>query len=292
MSTSPADRPAPSSPPEITDLPGGIRGTDPEAPQRYTAEDVAAATALLETAAGQEPELAWAATDEQLAALDGYERRQFVAMPWLDEHPGQRRSAAVVALRALLADERVAQRGEGTEGDAHWWAAPEIIGCLLLRRTAAQFTTAERTVQTPQGPQVHRLHCYVHETAVLEEEVAASGIHRFTALTPAQAAARLAALMNPLGEDGREGAPVHLHASELAAHPLAHRLADTRALTVLTRVRTADGSVQQLHVHATGEGVLTMEALDPGAEDPRLEFRPVDAAELRALAAVLVGRAG
>src|SRR5699024_1612764 len=115
----------------IPDLPAGIGGTDPTAPLQYTAEDVAAARDLLERvrrgeatgpdgmprpsgppaaiqpdpsvsqddvgrpdpSAAPEPAPVVTLSDEQIAALDGYERRQFVALPWLDAHPEQRRVA-------------------------------------------------------------------------------------------------------------------------------------------------------------------------------------------------------
>ena len=285
--------PAPELPGEVPDLPAGIGGLDPETPLQYTREDLDAATALLERAgterAGTEdPELIVSLTDEQIAALDGYARRQFIAAPWLEQHPQQRRFAAGVALRGLIAAEQVRRRTDEATGAQHWRAVPEISGCLVLRRTAQQFTTAERTVQTAQGPQVYRLHYFAHPGGVLEEEVTAAGIHRFTALAPVQASARLAAFLDPLGVPTRAGEPVRVRTSALPAHPLAERLAATRALSVLTRVRTADGEVQQLSAYATAEGVLTMEALDPGTEDPELEIRGVDAAELHALASVLV----
>lgn len=288
-----AAAPAAESPGEVPDLPAGIGGLDPETPLQYTREDLDAATALLERAgtgrAGTEnPELIVSLTDEQIAALDGYARRQFIAAPWLEQHPQQRRFAAGVALRGLIAAEQVRRRTDEATGAQHWRAVPEISGCLVLRRTAQQFTTAERTVQTAQGPQVHRLHYFAHPGGVLEEEVTAAGIHRFTALAPVQASARLAAFLDPLGVPTRAGEPVRVRTSALPAHPLAEHLAATRALSVLTRVRTADGEVQQLSAYATAEGVLTMEALDPGTEDPELEIRGVDAAELHALASVLV----
>ena len=322
----------------IPDLPAGIGGTDPTAPLQYTAEDVAAARDLLERArrgeatgadvaprpsgphaaiqpdpsvsqddgawpdpsAAQEPAPVVTLSDEQIAALDGYERRQFVALPWLDAHPEQRRVAAAVALRGMIAGGQVLTRTARHEEGPRWRAVPEISGCLVLRRTAESFTTAERTVRTEAGPQVHRLHCYSHPGGVLEEETTADGLHRFTVLRAEEATVRLAAFLDPAGladpaADAASdvgGASVHVRGSELPAHPLAAQLAATRALTVLTRVRTADGTVQQLSAYATADGMLTMEALDPGAEDPRLEFRRVGPASLRALATVLVSGQG
>ena len=311
MSATPATS-APAVRGEIPDLPAGIGGTDPAAPLQYTPEDVAAARDLLgrarvenapapdDPSAAEVPAPIVTLSDEQIAAVDGYERRQFVALPWLEQHPEQRRTAAAVALRGMIASgqvlTRTARHGEGPR----WRARPEITGCLVLRRTAESFTTAERTVRTEAGPQVHRLHCYSHPGGVLEEETTADGLHRFTVLRAEEATVRLAAFLDPAGladpaaDDASDigGGSVHLRGSELPAHPLAAQLAATRALTVLTRVRTADGTVQQLSAYATADGMLTMEALDPGAEDPRLEFRGVGPASLRALATVLVSGQG
>ncbi|AXK46358.1 hypothetical protein [Brachybacterium saurashtrense] len=293
--SSPAPAPDPRA--DCPDLPAGISGTDPGQPLHYTPEDVAAARALLDRVRGGDgPEEAAPVvvlSDEQISALDGYARRQFVARPWaerhLDQDPDRQRLAAAVALRGMLAAGQVlARTGPGGEGP-RWRAVPEISGCLVLRRTAESFTTAERTVQTGDGPQVHRLHCFTHPGGVLEEEVTADGLHRFTVLTPASAAARLAAFLDPAEVAGAEGDPVRVRSSALPEHPFAARLAQTRALTVLTLVRTGDGSVQQLSAYATADGVLTMEALDPAAADPPLEIRAVDGASLRALATVLVG---
>ena len=311
MSATPATS-APAVRGEIPDLPAGIGGTDPAAPLQYTPEDVAAARDLLgrarvenapapdDPSAAEVPAPIVTLSDEQIAALDGYERRQFVALPWLDAHPEQRRVAAAVALRGMIAGGQVLTRTARHEEGPRWRAVPEISGCLVLRRTAESFTTAERTVRTEAGPQVHRLHCYSHPGGVLEEETTADGLHRFTVLRAEEATVRLAAFLDPAGladpaadaESDTGGGSVHVRGSELPAHPLAAQLAATRALTVLTRVRTADGTVQQLSAYATAGGMLTMEALDPGAEDPRLEFRGVGPASLRALATVLVSGQG
>jgi hypothetical protein len=314
----PSPDPAPATEGEIPDLPAGIGGTDPERPLQYTPEDVAAARDLLgrvrgedsaaprsasaphdasaprdgsaphDPSAAEEPAPVVTLSDEQIAALDGYERRQFVASPWLEQRPEQRRLAAAVALRGMIAAGQVLTRTAGRGEGPRWRAVPEISGCLVLRRTAESFTTAERTVRTEAGPRVHRLHLFTHGGGVLEEEVSAEGMHRFTVLAPEQAADRLTAFLDPAGTAHADGEPVQLRSSELPAHPLAARLAATRALTVLTVVRTTGGTVQQLSAYATADGMLTMEALDPDTEDPRLEFRPVDRTSLHALATVLV----
>ncbi|MEJ6541703.1 hypothetical protein PQI65_00605 [Brachybacterium paraconglomeratum] len=295
--TGPDGLPRPSGPPAAVRPDPSVSQDDVVQPDPPSAQDDGGRT---DPSAAQEPVPVVTLSDEQIAALDGYERRQFVALPWLDAHPEQRRVAAAVALRGMIAGGQVLIRTARHEEGPRWRAVPEISGCLVLRRTAESFTTAERTVRTEAGPQVHRLHCYSQPGGVLEEETTADGLHRFTMLDPAEAAARLAAFLDPAGladpaadaESDTDGGSVHVRGSELPAHPLAAQLAATRALTVLTRVRTADGTVQQVSAYATADGMLTMEALDPGVEDPRLEFRRVGSASLRALATVLVSGQG
>ena len=295
--TGPDGMPRPSGPPAVVHTDPSVSQDDGARPDPPAAQDDGARP---DPSAAQEPAPVVTLSDEQIAALDGYERRQFVALPWLDAHPEQRRVAAAVALRGMIAGGQVLTRTARHEEGPRWRAVPEISGCLVLRRTAESFTTAERTVRTEAGPQVHRLHCYSHPGGVLEEETTADGLHRFTVLPADEAAVRLAAFLDPAGladpaadvASDAGGGGVHVRGSELPAHPLAAQLAATRALTVLTRVRTADGTVQQLSAYATADGMLTMEALDPGAEDPRLEFRGVGPASLRALATVLVSGQG
>lgn len=267
-------------------------------PVPYTSEDVAAAAEVLRGATGDEPELLLVLTDEQIAGLDGEDRPQFVAEPWLAERPEQREAAAEVALRALLAAERIHEVLDPATGHRRWQAEPTITGCLLLRRTAPAFTTAERTVQTPQGPEVQRLHHYVHPDGVLEEEITPSGLHRFTPLRAEQAAARLAVIVDREGvagtsphgtsPDGTAESAV-VRGSELAAgHPLAARLAAARALVVLTAVRADDGAVRQVSVAAAEDEVLLMEAQGPAAADPPLRVRTLDADQVRDLAVELL----
>lgn len=265
-------------------------------------EDVEAAAAVLRGAGDGEPGLLLTLTDEQIAGLDGTGRAQFVAEPWLAEHAPAERSeqrelVARAGVRALLAAERIYEVIDPATGRPRLQAEPAIAGYLLLRRTAPTFTTAERTVQSDHGPEVHRLHHYVHPDGVLEEEVTPSGLHRFTPLREEQAAARLAVVLDREGAAGRgggAGAPedqVLVRESELAGgHPLAARLAAARALVVLTKVRADDGAVRQVSVAAGGDEVLLMEAQDPTAPDPPLQARPLDADQVRALAVeVLTG---
>lgn len=272
-------------------------------PVPYTREDVAAAAGVLRGTTDGDPELLLVLTDEQIAGLDGEGRPQFAAEPWLAQRPEQREAAAEVALRGLLAAERIHEVLDPATRQRRWQAEPTITGCLLLRRTAPTFTTAERTVQTPQGPEVQRLHHYVHEDGVLEEEVTPSGLHRFTPLRAEQAAARLAVVVDRDGvagaagpssdgtSRGRTAESAVVRGSELAAgHPIAARLAAARALVVLTAVRADDGAVRQVSVAAAEDEVLLMEAEGPATEDPPLRVRTLDAGQVRDLAVELLSR--
>lgn len=273
----------------IPDLPAGIgASTGPDAPLRYTQRDLSAADAVLERAAAGVAAPLLSLTDEQLIGLDGYERVQFTALPWLEDHPGQARFAAAVGLRTLIATGQVGLVDDGM-GRRQWAAAGDLGGILVLRRTAPAFLTAERTVQTTVGPQIHRLHYYVHTGGVLEEEVTAFGVHHFTALGAHQVPDRAAVLLDQAGVASTAQEPITVAASQLAQGELAQRLADARALSVLTLVRTADDTLHQVSVYATGSEVLTIRAVDPVARGEQLRIEAVDGAGLRALVAGLLG---
>src|SRR5699024_8479746 len=197
------------------------------------------------------------------------------------------RFAAAVGLRTLMATGQVGLVADEETGRQQWAASEDLGGVLVLRRTAGLFLTAERTVQTAAGPQSHRLHHYVRSEGVLEEDVTAFGVHHFTPLRAEQAPDRMLVLLDEAGAAAESEDPVTVRTSHLAEGPLAQRLADTRALSVLTAVRTADDTVRQVSVYATGSEVLTVEAVDPGAEDPQLQVRAVDAAQLRHLVSEL-----
>ena len=268
-----------AQPTDLPDLPAGIASTgDPEAPLEVTAADVRAAQDLLSRAGEEPPAAVLTLTDEQILAVDGWQRPQFAAMPFAQAHPEQRALAAGIALRTLVAAGLVTTT---TDARPRWLAAPVLAACLLLRRSAAVFTTLERT-----AAQVTRVHCCVHPAGVLEEEVTPAGLHRFTVLSPQQAAARLAVLLDPEGVAGEAGEPVTVATSALeGGHPLAPRIAATRSHSVLTSVNTADDTLTQITVLATDAEVLSLEALDGGADDPPLRQRALDPALVRALAA-------
>lgn len=287
--SAPADPPLAIIPGQVPDLPAGLgEASDPEAPLPFAREDVLAAEELL-TSTDDRPEPVLVLTDEQLVALEGHARRQHTATPWIREHSEQRTLLAGSALRGLLADGRVRRVREDATGRVLWQAEPQLAACLVLRRTAPRFTTAERTRETTAGVEVDRVHHYAHAGGVLEEEVTAEGMHRFTVLRTEQVPERLLRLWDPEGVAGPTGDAVVLRISALDSSPLAAALAGTRAMTLVTVAAAAEDAVHQASLYATGQEVLVMEVLDPAADDPHLEFRRVDAVDLRALAAVLVG---
>ena len=280
----------------VPDLPAGIgSAAGSDAPVRYTQRDVAGARAVLAQARAEQPARLLSLTDEQLLGLDGYARPRFAATPWLEDHPEpeRQRFAASVALRTLIAAEQVGLVADAETGRQQWSAAGDLSGVLVLRRTAQTFLTGERTVHTLAGPQSHRLHYYLHPDGALEEEVTAFGVHHFTPVPIDRVPQRMTVLLDPDGiaaapaqEDGGAdgGAPaVTVTTSALPTSPVGARLAETRAASVLTAVRTADSAVRQVSVYVTDDEVLVIEPLDPAQEDPELRIRAVDREALHRL---------
>ena len=273
------------------DFPAGIGHADgPDEPIRYTEYDVASALAVLRRADEGEPETLLSLTDEQIAGADGYLRRQLAALPWLHEQPDQLPFAAGVGLRTLIAACQVAPVTVEGSDEVVWTAVPELDGCLVLRRTADLFASVERTVQGAHGRQVHRLYYYVHEEGVLEEEVSASGIHHFTPLRREQVPARMLTLIDQDQVVSDSGDPVTVRASALTAgHEFAPRIADARAVSVLTSVRTGSDEARQVSIYASTSEVIAMEATDAESEDPEVRLRAVDAEELQELVCLFIG---
>lgn len=279
---------------------------EPDEAPEFTAGSLDSAAAVLRRATGDTdpaPAPILSLTDEQLVGMAGDRSDQLTALPWLAEHAGdgqdvgRREFAAGIGLRSLVASGQVRivtdSPGQGTGTGSRWEAAPELDGCLVLRRTATAVTSLERTMNTAAGPQVNRLYCYVHPSGVLEEEVTASGIHRFTPLRPGQARERIAAMVDPAGVSGGSAPSAGTTASaagdgqEPAAEDIARRLAGTLAMSVITVVRTGGDGVRQLSLAATDQELLRID----GAGD-QLHLTALDAEALRALSAGLIALDG
>ncbi|GAA1733056.1 hypothetical protein [Brachybacterium phenoliresistens] len=281
--------PAPASP----EFPYGVgRSEDADAPIAYTTYDAACALALLQRIEdGDEPQDIITLSDEQIVGVDGHLRRQLTALPWLELHEQDRAVAATAGLRSLLASGQVALGQDLDTGERRWLVDPAINGCSVLRRTADVLCSAERQVQGEAGPQTHRLYYYVHREGILEEEVTASGMHVFRVLRPEAVPARMITLVDQDAAAGESGEPTLLEEGDLApGGRFAQRLADARAITILSALDTRTDDVKQLTVYATTTEVLAQQAEDLESETPRLTLKPVSREELTDLAAWFVRR--
>ncbi|WP_051299678.1 hypothetical protein [Arthrobacter castelli] len=198
-------------------------------PIEWTERDVEAANGVL-ALSGNEDQGLPTLTDEEIVALDGIERDQIVALPFLDEHKDNIQLAGNVALRSLLVKGLafpVTQEGDTEPTRLN--ANESITGVITLRRTGQRLITAERTT----GNGKYWLYGYVHADVILEEEVNDSGIHAFSVYPVEEFAGRLALLADPAEQADEDGDPRELTQQEFEEQA-SDLLADTRAVTVVT----------------------------------------------------------
>lgn len=216
-------------------------------------------------------------TDEELVALDGVDREQFVALPFLEKHEDQKYLAATVALRSLMS------KGiafpvveEGYNEPTRLNATERVTGIMTLRRTASRIVTGQRTSQVGR----HWLFAYIHDEIVLEEEVNDGGVHAFVVYPLARLAERLAVLGDPENSAAADGEPVVLPQGEFekTGAPL---LAQSRAVTVYTGASGGPETFTNLTVYTAPSAVKTLAAAETeGSVD--FTITDVSASSLRA----------
>src|SRR5699024_5590862 len=140
-----------------------------------------------------------------------------------------------------------------------------IAGLLMLRTTASAVVHITRRV----SEQTTRLVLHLEaDGGVLEEFVSADGFHRFSVPTPAAAVERMARYIDPHEVAGTEsGEPVTAPIAELdaAEGEIGERLADTRALSVLTAVSATEAS--QTTLFATSDALFAMDTPEEGESE-------------------------
>ena len=281
-----------TAPDDQQEFPYGVgRSSAPDAPIEYTRYDVASALAVLQRSQDSEdPQDLVSLSDEQVLGLDGHLRTQPVALPWAEEHEEQRALLATAGVRSLLAAGSVAVGEDEETGERRWIVDPAIDGVLVLRRTARLIASAECQVRSEDaGVQTHRLYYFVHPEGVLEEEVTTSGLHHFRALRQEAVAARVAHLvdMDQVASAATD-AVVLTEADLREGAPMAERLADARAITILSSLSTRSDAVKQLMLYATSTEVLAQQADDPDAEVPEISVKGISREELLAVAGWVV----
>jgi hypothetical protein len=195
----------------------------------WSEHDVACAQAVLRHAPGDEfglPTL----TDEEIVGLDGIERPQVVALPWLEQHAEHKELACNVALRTLLSKGLaypVVHEGQRTPSGLA--AREDITGIMALRRLGQRIITAELTRDSGQV----WLYGYVHQDQVLEELVDPSGTHSFTVTPLDQFADRVLQLADAANLPSEDGEQLTLRVPEFEARA-PELLAGTLGVTVVT----------------------------------------------------------
>lgn len=275
--------------------------TDPSAPpqdgERRPFDDRSLASAVGVLDLGRE-ELADVAalTDEELLALDGTEAAQVAALPYLDAHPVDaetRTAIARTAMRSLMTRRLVV-----SEVDAAGYeerpladdkllavtAEPRITGALVLRRTSRELVWFEREV----SDQTHRLYYYPHDAGVvLEEEVTADGVHIFSVMPERLVPTRVRHLVDQFEIAGEDGVPRTISLADVETDPdLAPRIADTRALTVGTRISRVDDVAERAVFHQTSTEVI---AAQVSADATEVAFVAVSGPTIEGLVQELLG---
>lgn len=147
---------------------------------QFSADDVQAAQATLAQARDGEVAPIVILTDEEVTILDGVAQEQLVPTPWMDaQGDADRTLMGKVALRSMLSRELVLPV-DTDDGSIKIKAHPGITGPLVLRRTAQEILSVERTSSNGKD----WLFAYVHiedgRSTVLEEEITGSGHHAFS----------------------------------------------------------------------------------------------------------------
>ncbi|WP_277208427.1 hypothetical protein [Isoptericola croceus] len=260
-------------------------------PMRFSPDDVAAARKTLEQARAGEAVPIVILTDEEVVILDGLEHDQLVPTPWLEAQEGADRSlVGRVALRSLLAREMVLPASV-TDGSVRITAHPGITGPLVLRRTAQEILSAERT--TSGGK--HWAFAYVHDEdgskVVLEEEISDSGHHAFSVYPFDHLGERWEAFLDPTGVAVMGGKATTIPADALPTQaPELPQLKDAVAVSVVSAVRKGQDFLVNASVYAGPHGVhvLRGEGRDAAGGPASYVLQEVGPRGLRALPEELV----
>lgn len=195
-------------------------------------------------------------TDEEIVALDGIDRDQFVALPFLEKHEENKYLAATVALRSLISKGIAFPVIEkGNEEPTRLNATEHVTGIMTLRRTAQRIVTGQRTSDVGR----HWLFTYVHDDVVLEEEVNDGGIHAFVVYPADRLAHRLSVLGDPRNVAGSDGEPTVLNQAEFEDRGVS-LLSESRAVTIYTGASGGPETFTNLTVYTGADSVQVLSA--------------------------------
>ncbi|MEU2199801.1 hypothetical protein [Isoptericola sp. NPDC019482] len=265
--------------------------TEPKV-MRFSEEDRAAARTTLEQARAGEVVPIVILTDEEVTILDGLEHEQLVPTPWLDAQTGADRSlVGRVALRSLLARELVVEAGAPSGGTVAITAHPGITGPLVLRRSAREIVSVERTSSSGK----HWVFAYVHHegggAVVLEEEIVAAGQHAFSVYPLEVLGERLEKFLDPTGAAGSGGEARTYDAPSLERQAAGlPALSEAVAVSIVSGVRRGRDELLSASVYSGPRGVHVLRGSRHGQDGEPVEYslQEVDSRALRALPAEMV----
>lgn len=257
-------------------------------PSLITERDAAGAYELL-ASASDEPTVLAVLTDEELLALEGLEGAELAGSPFLESSDFDREQAAGVAARSLIARGLVVLEDSEQETEGEDLASEQpsaraaqldrsLAGVLTLRSSPLAVLNLTRQV----ADQTTALMIYVFPRGgVLEELVTADGFHHFSVPTRQATPGRLARYADQAQVAGdQDSQTVTATAAQLDGDgPLAQRLRDTRALTVITSASSAGST--QVSVMATSEAVFAMNT--PSSPEQEVTVRELSSSSLQDL---------
>lgn len=243
-----------------------------EKPIEWTQRDIDCAKAVLADPGNAELGLP-TLTDEEIVALDGLERSQAAATPWLDQHGGQKELACNVALRSLLSKGLAFPlAGSGGSAPSGLLATDEITGILTLRRLGERVVTAELTKDQDRV----WLYGYIHAGQVLEELVDTAGAHSFTVVDRQDFPDRIMTLANAANAASADGEAVSLTAEAFEKYA-GEKLKDALGVTTITAVSLDPATFRNYALYTQGEQLHGMTAREDNGK-PLLELAPVSRA--------------
>jgi hypothetical protein len=243
---------------------------------RWSASDLAAANATLARASNP-PAPVVILTDEELVALDGLQHSQLVPTPWLDAQAFDRTDLGGIALRGLIARKLVLPVfTDAADGTIKLTSVEEIVGPLMLRRTARTVVRVERLSNTGR----RWLFGYVHDgVKVLVEDLDDNGLHEFSVTDTEGWVEFVDAVVNPRRLTGSDGVPDTMaEASFTALTELPAPLAGAETISMVSASTFGAVNAENLAVYA---GPERLACLTPNPDGETVDYSEVSAESLR-----------
>lgn len=221
--------------------------------------------------------------DEAIVALDGINREQMTALPWLELHSEQRELACNVALRGLLASGAAFPLILDDDMQPSGLAANELItGVMAMRRTGERIITAELKKEDGNV----WLYGYIHGDVVLQELVDSSGTHLFMLAKRADFPTHVMELANAAGLNSADG-PRSSFTVEDFQQQAASVLHGALGVTSITGVSLEETTFASYTLYSTADQLLSLTSRTENGT-VQLDLVPVAATSARQSIVTLV----